>query len=73
MHLNLLGTYDLRGLKLVAVQEVEEKVLSMMGGKLDKMKEVVRGDLTDQFTDIIREAVADLDMGQAEFQVCRKT
>jgi hypothetical protein len=37
--------------------------------KLEKVKEVLKGDITAQFTDIIREAAADLDMDPAEIQV----
>jgi hypothetical protein len=38
-------------------------------GELERVKEVLKGDLTHQFTDIINEAAAELNMDQADFQV----
>jgi hypothetical protein len=38
-------------------------------GELERVKEVLKGDITHQFTDIINEAAAELNMDQADFQV----
>jgi hypothetical protein len=38
-------------------------------GELERVKEVLKGDITHQFTDIINEAAAELHMDQADFQV----
>jgi hypothetical protein len=38
-------------------------------GELERVKEVLKGDITQQFTDIINEAAAELNMDQADFQV----
>ena len=43
-----------------------------MGDNLDRLeraKGVLKGDITSQFTDIVREAAAELNLDDADFQV----
>ena len=50
---------------------MEEKIRDM-GDNLDRLeraKGVLKGDITSQFTDIVREAAAELNLDDADFQV----